>query len=66
MTKIERLFEEEAQQREQIAGARQLVNDINNIITKGYDVNAACDLVGATTDEFEKAKALLESDAVVA
>ncbi len=74
MTKVGRLFEEEAQQREQIAAqiagqmadAKRLVNAITNIISKGYDVNAACDLVGATPNEFEKAKALLESSEGVA
>ncbi len=66
MTKVGRLFAEEAEQKAQIADARRLVKGINNIISKGYDVNAACDLIGSSPDEFEKAKALLESEAVVA
>ena len=66
MTKVGRLFLEEAEQREQMADARRLVNVINNIISKGYDEAEACDLAGVTSDDYMKAKDLLNSAMVVA
>ena len=66
MTKVGRLFAEEAEQKAQRAAAKQLIDIIDNIISKGNTLDQACDIAGITHDDYDKAKKLVDSTAVVA
>lgn len=66
MTKVGRLYAEEARQMAQIADAKRMVSVMNSILSKGYTVEDACELAGFTPDEYEKSKSLIESMTVVA
>lgn len=62
MTKVGRLFAEEAEQKV----AKKVVDMITSIMSKGYTEIEACDLAGISLENYEKAKNLVDSTVVVA
>ena len=62
MTKVGRLFAEEAEQKV----AKKVVDMIASIMSKGYTETEACDLAGISLDDYNKAKNLLNSSVVSA
>ncbi len=57
MTKVGRLFAEEAEQKV----AKKVVDMIASIMSKGYTETEACDLAGISLDDYNNAKNLLNS-----
>ena len=57
MTKVGRLFAEEAEQKV----AKKVVDMIASIMSKGYTETEACDLAGISLDDYNNAKKLLNS-----
>lgn len=67
MTKVGRLFAEEAEQKAQLATAKQLVKMTEAFATSdNITVEEACIKAGITLDDYNKAKELIESSSVVA